>query len=205
MKIKVCGLKYLSNIVDITETGVDFIGMIFYNKSPRYVNGSLSFDEARQINSNVKKVGVFVNENSYSVINAIAHYNLDIVQLHGKESQEYCKKLRQYVKVMKAFGIDEQFNFERLCEYKESVDYFLFDNETPDYGGSGKSFNHGLLHKYNLDIPFFISGGISLENIQAIKQLSIKQLYGVDINSKFETSPGLKDVNKVKQFVNQLK
>src|SRR5258708_37103365 len=106
---------------------------------------------------------------------------------------------------MKTFGIDEQFNFERLNEYKKSVDYFILDTATQNYGGSGKTFDHKLLNKYNLDIPFFISGGISLENMQTIKQLNIKQLCGVDINSKFEISPGLKDVNKIKQFVDQLK
>jgi phosphoribosylanthranilate isomerase len=205
MKIKVCGLKHSSNITEIAETGIDFVGMIFYKKSVRYVNGSLSFDEARQINSKVKKVGVFVNENPYSVINAIAHYDLDIVQFHGNESEEYCKELKQYAKVIKTFGIDEQFNFERMKEYEGTVDYFLFDTATPYHGGSGKSFDYELLNKYNMDVPFFISGGISLENIQTIKQLNIKQLFGVDINSKFEISPGLKDVNKIKQFIDQLK
>jgi phosphoribosylanthranilate isomerase len=203
MKIKVCGLKDIKNIKKVTEAGIDFVGMIFYNKSPRFVNDSLSFDEARQINT--KKVGVFVNEPLYSVLNSIAHYDLDFVQLHGKESPEYCKEIKTYIKIIKAFGIGDDFDFKSLRSYQNEVDYFLFDTAGSGYGGNGMQFDWDLLKKYDLNVPFFLSGGISEEHIQAIKQLNIKQLYGIDINSKFEISPGLKDEDKIKQFVNELK
>ena len=205
MKVKVCGLKHYANISDVVRSGADYVGLIFYKNSPRYVNDALSFDEARQIDGKVKKVGVFVNEDMYSILNEIAHYNLDMVQLHGNEDPAYCRELRTNVKVVKAFGIDENFNFQNLNAYKEAVDYFLFDTATPQHGGSGKEFDHQLLEQYNLEIPFFLSGGISVDNIQTIKKLNLKQLFAVDINSKFEVLPGVKDINKVKQFIDQLK
>ena len=203
MKIKVCGLKDFLNIKEISESDADFVGIIFYEKSPRFVNGSLSFDQAREINT--KKVGVFVNESAYSVLSKVAHYNLDVVQLHGNESPDYCRELKRNVKIMKAFGVDVDFDFQILEAYEKCVDYFLFDTATLNYGGSGKTFDYTLLAKYNFSIPFFISGGISIGTVQTLKQLNIKHLYGVDINSKFEISPGLKDVIKVKQFIKELK
>lgn len=205
MKVKVCGLKHYSNISDVVLSGADYVGLIFYKNSPRYVNGALSFDEARQIDRKAKKVGVFVNEELYSVLNAIAHYNLDMVQLHGNEDSAYCKELKSYAKVVKAFGVGENFDFQKLNVYKEAVDYFLFDTATPQHGGSGKAFDHQLLEQYSLEIPFFLSGGISEDSIQTIKKLNLKQLFAVDINSKFEILPGVKDINKVKQFIDQVK
>ena len=155
MKIKVCGLKYPENIMAVCESGVDFVGFIFYDKSPRFVNDSMSFDEARVIQT--KKVGVFVNERIYSVVNTIAHYDLDFVQLHGDESPAYCEELRPNVKVIKAFGINETFNFTMLKQYEKVVDYFLFDTATPNHGGSGERFDLSLLKNYKLNIPFCLS------------------------------------------------
>jgi phosphoribosylanthranilate isomerase len=202
MKIKVCGLRDYENISNVIIAGADHIGFIFHKGSPRYFNNSLSFDEVRLIK--VKKVGVFVNENPYSILNKVAHYDLDLVQLHGKESPEDCLELRKYVKTIKSFGIDENFDFRILNNYSDKVDYFLFDTASPDHGGSGKVFDHKLLQQYDLDIPFFLSGGISLDHSQNIKQLKLKQLIGVDLNSKFENSPGIKEASKIKQFIKQL-
>ncbi len=201
MKIKVCGLKSFDNISNVILAGADYVGFIFHKESPRYFNSALSFEQMRAIK--VKKVGVFVNENPYSVLDKVAHYDLDYVQLHGNESSDYCKELRSYVKVIKAFGVDEQFDFNKLKQYE--VDYFLFDTLTTDYGGSGKTFNHRLLDQYELNTPFFLSGGLSLEHSEKIKQLKLKQLVGLDLNSKFESSPGIKEASKIKQFINQLK
>jgi phosphoribosylanthranilate isomerase len=200
MKIKVCGLKNYENISNVIMAGADYVGFIFHKESPRYFNNALDFDEVRKIRS--KKVGVFVNEDIYSILDKVAHYDLDLAQLHGIESPEYCEEIRKYIPVIKAFGLDEKFDFERLKNY--DVDHFLFDTATKDYGGSGKTFDHQLLQKYQLDIPFFLSGGISLEHAQSIKQLNIKQLIGVDLNSKFESSPGFKEASKIKQFIKQL-
>lgn len=203
MKIKVCGLKQIQNIKDIAEAGADFAGMIFYDKSPRFVNGSVNFEEVRNVE--IKKVGVFVNENIDSIAQAITKYDLDFIQLHGNESADNCKELMPYAKIIKAFGVDGNFDFKKLDAYQDFVEYFLFDTATPKYGGSGNPFDYELLSNYGLNTPFFLSGGISSENIQTLKQLNHKLLYGVDINSRFETSPGLKDVEKVKQFIKQLK
>ena len=203
MKVKVCGLKQIRNINEIADAGADLAGIIFYSKSPRFVSDSLDFDEVRNVK--IKKAGVFVNENTESIVKKIANYGLDFVQLHGNESPEVCKELMSHSKVIKAFGIDSKFDFEKLNAYKGCVDYFLFDTATPNYGGSGKSFDYDLLTKYDLNIPFIISGGISAGSIQAIRNIKHKHLYGVDINSRFEISPGLKDVKKVEQFIKQLR
>ena len=204
MKLKVCGLKHQSNIEELMQLPIDYMGFIFYNKSPRFVHENLSFDFMRSIPKHIKKVGVFVNENSYSICDKIAHYDLNIVQLHGDESPEMCLELKSYTKVMKAFQINDDFDFKRLENYIPTVDYFLFDNPTVHYGGSGNTFNWQVLEKYKYDIPFFLSGGISEEHIELIKQLKIPQLIGIDINSKFEIEPGLKNTDKIKPFITKL-
>lgn len=203
MKIKVCGLKNYENISNVIIAGADHVGFIFHKGSPRYFNNALSFDEIRTIK--VKKVGVFVNEDLYSILDKVAHFDLDLVQLHGNESPAQCSELGKYVKTIKSFGIDEHFDFSFLSKYSDKVDYFLFDTATPGHGGSGKVFDHSLLRKYELNVPFFLSGGISLENAKKIKQLNLKQLIGVDLNSKFEISPGIKEASKIKQFIKQIK
>lgn len=204
MKLKVCGLKYPENINEIARLKVNYLGFIFYKNSPRYFNDNLSFDEVRLIPKHVKKTGVFVNEDIYTVFNKIAHFDLDAVQLHGKETAQSCRELKAHVEVIKAFGINDHFNFDVLEEFKDSVDYFLFDTASKDHGGSGNSFDHSLLTKYKLPVPFFLSGGISLENFEQIQSFVHPQLIGYDINSKFETEPGSKDIRKIKTFINQL-
>lgn len=205
MKLKICGLKYPENINQIKTTNVDYIGLIFHKSSPRYIEQYLSFDFVRSIPKHIRKVGVFVNESSYNIFNAIAHYNLDIVQLHGNESERLCKELKPYVKVIKAFGIGEQFNFSELEKHIPHVDYFLFDTASKNHGGTGIAFNHQILLNYKYNIPFFLSGGIDDSMLKKIKQLNLKHLYALDINSKFEITPGLKDVQKINSFFNQLK
>jgi phosphoribosylanthranilate isomerase len=204
MKIKVCGLKYQNNIEELTHLPIDYMGFIFYNKSPRYLGEDLSSDFVKSIPICIKKVGVFVNEDCYTVLNRIAHYDLAMVQLHGNETPELCAELKPYVKVMKAFQIQDDFDFKQLENYLPVVDYFLFDSPTKNYGGSGKQFNWQILEKYNYTTPFFLSGGIGEEHIEEIKQLHIPQLIAIDINSKFETEPGLKNTEQVKQFIKKL-
>lgn len=204
MKVKVCGLKYQSNIEQLMQLEIDYMGFIFYEKSSRFVNTNLGFDYIRTIPKYIKKVGVFVNENSYSICDKVAHYDLDIVQLHGEESPEICAELKSHAKVMKVFQINEDFDFKQLEKYISTVDYFLFDTPTINYGGSGKVFNWLLLENYSYNIPFFLSGGISEEHIDKIKKLKIPQLIGIDINSKFEIEPGLKNKNKIKEFIDKL-
>ena len=204
MKLKVCGLKHEHNIKDLIQLPIDYIGFIFYKKSPRFVEENLSFDFVSSIPKYIKKTGVFVNESSSSISDHIAHYNLDMIQLHGNESPELCAELKPYVKVIKAFQIQDGFDFKQLESYLTVVDYFLFDSATANYGGSGKSFNWQILKNYKYNIPFFLSGGISEEHIEEIKQLNIPQLVAIDINSKFEIEPGLKNTEQVKQFILKL-
>lgn len=204
MKLKVCGLKHEHNIMELMQLPIDYMGFIFYKKSPRFVGENLSFDFVRTILKHIKKTGVFVNESNYSIFNHIAHYDLDIVQLHGNETPELCAELKPYVKVMKAFQIKDDFDFKQLESYLPVVDYFLFDTPTPNYGGSGNAFNWQILKNYKYNIPFILSGGISDEHIDEIKRLNISQLLAIDINSKFETEPGLKNTNQIEQFINKL-
>jgi phosphoribosylanthranilate isomerase len=204
MKLKVCGLKHEHNISELTKLPIDYMGFIFYKKSPRFVAKDLSFDFMRTIPKHIKKTGVFVNENSYSIFNHISHYDLDMIQLHGNETPETCAELKPQVQVMKAFQILDDFDFKQLENYLSVVDYFLFDSPTVTYGGSGKQFNWQVLKNYKYNIPFFLSGGISEEHIEEIKQLNMPQLVAIDINSKFEIEPGLKNTEQVKQFILKL-
>ncbi len=204
MKLKVCGLKYKSNIQELSNLSIDYMGFIFYKKSPRYIENDLDFDFMRTIPKHIKKVGVFVNESNYSIINSVAHYDLDLVQLHGDESIEICSELKPYTKIIKAFQIDETFDFTILEKYVTVVDYFLFDSPTANYGGSGQSFNWQVLEKYNYSTPYFLSGGINEEHIEEIKSLQIPQLVAIDINSKFEIEPGLKNTEQINQFIVKL-
>jgi phosphoribosylanthranilate isomerase len=204
MLVKVCGLNTRDNIMAISKMEVDLMGFIFYKDSPRFFNNSLSFDEVREIPKRIKKVGVFVNETSYNVLNAIAHYNLDYVQLHGNESPDYCKELLRFVKVIKTISIKDQNSILEIKNYTNLCNYLLFDTSSPTYGGTGQSFNWQFLKDVEINTPFFISGGISLENVSEIKGLPYKNLIGIDVNSKFEIKPGLKDLNKIQQLIKEI-
>lgn len=204
MKLKVCGLKHQHNITDLIELPIDYMGFIFYEKSPRYIDQNLSFNFMRTIPKSIKKVGVFVNEKPYSIFNQIAHYDLDMVQLHGDETVEVCSELKTHVKVIKAFQINDNFEFNSLEKYLQVVDYFLFDTPTVNYGGSGQSFNWDVLKNYSYQIPFFLSGGINESHIEEIKKLNLSQLTAIDINSKFETEPGLKNTEQISKFILKL-
>jgi phosphoribosylanthranilate isomerase len=204
MKLKVCGLKYQSNIEELTNAKIDYLGFIFYKKSSRYIDDSISFDFVRQIPKHIQKVGVFVNETAYSVLNYVAHYNLDVVQLHGYESEKLCEELKPYATIIKAFRIHDHFDFTILEKYLPHVNFFLFDTDTKTYGGSGQQFNWELLKQYTFDKPFFLSGGIDFSSIKQLQQFNHPQLYAIDINSKFEISPALKDVEKIKQFIQNI-
>ena len=201
MKVKVCGLNNQSNIDQLNNMDIDYLGFIFYKNSPRFLNKNLLL-------SNVSKnrVGVFVNEKFEEIKNKIENYNLTYVQLHGDENPILCKKLMNFCKVIKAFRISDKFDFKLTNEYTDSCNFFLFDTFTNEYGGSGKKFDWKKIISFN-DKKFFLSGGIdsnSIDNINVIKKEN-NQLYAVDINSNFETKPGFKDLNKIKIFLKNLK
>jgi phosphoribosylanthranilate isomerase len=198
MKIKVCGLKYPENINSVAELMPDYMGFICFDASPRVINDLLP-DDLDNIPAGIIKTGVFVNESAETINRLIVTYRFDAIQLHGDEDADFCKSFKDKVIVMKAFGIYDGFDFEQLNQFKNSVHYFLFDAKTSIHGGSGLTFDWSLLNQYKLDIPFFLSGGLSPENLAEVKEIKHPQFYGVDLNSKFEIEPGLKDINKLKK------
>jgi len=204
IKLKVCGLRDPHNIGQISYLAIDYIGFIFYKPSPRYIGNRISFDFVRSIPKHIQKTGVFVNEDSYSIFSAVGRYDLDVVQLHGSESEALCKELKPFVKVIKAFGVKEDFDFKVMESYVPYVDYFLFDTYSSKHGGSGLSFDYTILQDYRYDIPFFLSGGIDHKALQKIAKLAPKQLFALDLNSKFETEPGIKDPSGIEAFIQQL-
>lgn len=200
MKLKICGMKYRANIQEVAALQPDYLGFIFYEKSPRFCNGELP-----EIPNTIAKVGVFVNAPLSEILNKIKAYNLQLVQLHGEESPEICEVLRLInIKVIKTFSIDDTFDFETLRPYEPVCDYFLFDTKGKHYGGNGTTFNWEILKKYPSQKSFFLSGGIGLEEISKLKQLNLP-IYALDVNSKFETEPGLKNSNACKKIIQILK
>jgi len=205
MKIKVCGLKYSDNILEVSKLDVDMLGFIFYKKSPRFVENSLTLEILEKIPKNIEKIGVFVNSSTEEIKDIVLKYKLTGVQLHGNETPEECKLLKDGLLVIKSFLIKDDFDFSVLEAYQYCCDYFLFDTYTKDYGGSGKKFDWNLLNSYKLSTPFFLSGGISIDDVELICNFSHPKFFGIDINSKFEISPGLKDVEKISNFINLIK
>lgn len=207
MKIKVCGITTISQLQELDAMGVDYAGLIFYARSSRYVLSKLKSKEVASLKATTKKVGVFVNATESDITTQIELYNLDYVQLHGNETPLFCKHVGKLAKVIKAFHIDEASNHIdwMLKPYHEYCDYFLFDHgSTGAYGGTGTKFNWGLLEKATVGKDFFLSGGIAPGDEDAIKNFRHPHFYGVDINSKFETEPGIKNMDAVKEFVNFL-
>jgi phosphoribosylanthranilate isomerase len=204
MKIKVCGLKFPENIEEVAALLPDYMGFICYSKSPRYID-KLDEDLLATLPEHILKTGVFVNQSTETINKYLNRYEFDVIQLHGNESPELCKMFRKKVLVIKAFGVDEHFDFNRLDAYKNHVDYFLFDTKTPVHGGSGVTFNWEILNNYTGEVPFFLSGGLSLDNLAEAAKFKHPQLYGADLNSRFEVLPGLKDLEKLKKAFNTIK
>lgn len=197
-KLKVCGMREEQNILGIAELGIDYMGFIFYPKSKRFVGGNFVLPTA--FPKNIQKVGVFVNETQEKILSNIEKYQLDFVQLHGDESVAFCNELnKKGVKVIKAFGIDEGFDFNLLEEYKPFVEHFLFDTKSTQYGGTGHTFPWEILHRYDQSKSFFLSGGLGLEEIEILQKENYFgwNVHAIDVNSKFELSPGLKNVELV--------
>jgi phosphoribosylanthranilate isomerase len=208
-RIKVCGMTRLDQMHQLGDMGVQFAGMIFYHKSPRFVMRHLKGYEVKKAKLKVFKIGVFVNASYDEVMNHIDNFGLDMVQLHGDETPYYCSKLSDYISVIKAFRITDDCDVEwKIRNYYEDTDMYMFDTEGSGYGGTGKKFNWSKLKGVNINKPFFLSGGIEPVDAGSIKEFMqepvAKDLFAIDINSKFEVSPGVKDMKKVKEFVNDL-
>ena len=229
MKLKVCGMKFIENIEEVAALQPDYLGFIFYEKSKRNFEGIIP-----ELPKSIKKTGVFVNEYVEIVISLVEEYQLDAIQLHGDESLEYIKELQiqlterralfieenkhqkkkknkhfisdEKVEIIKVFGIKDEFNFDLLKPYLEFVDYFLFDTKGKERGGNGTKFDWSVLEKYPFEKPFFLSGGIGITEIVEVQKIinSDLPIYALDVNSKFEIRPGLKNVNEVKNFKNKL-
>ena len=203
IKLKVCGMREATNIRDVALLQPDYMGFIFYEKSKRFVGNDFAIPD--DFGSTIKRVGVFVNEKSDTILKLVSKYKLDYVQLHGDETPEACKVLKENkIRVIKVFSIDSEFDFKKTESYQLHSDFFLFDTKSESYGGSGKSFDWNLLKKYDQQMPFFLSGGLSPENIHNIKELKGMNLHAIDLNSGVETAPGLKDITKVKAIKNIL-
>lgn len=208
VKLKICGMKLPENIQVVITLKPDYLGFIFYRDSKRFVDG-LTPSFVKNIPANIRKTGVFVNEELNRVAQLAVLYGLSAVQLHGQEPVKYCIALKGLlsdagIELIKAFGVDENFDFSSVNAYANVVDYFLFDTQTSGHGGSGKTFDWSLLENYKLDKPYFLSGGIGLESVMQLAQINDSRLYAIDVNSRFELAPGLKDIDKLKDFKHKL-
>ena len=202
MKIKVCGMRDSENIRQLAALSPDYMGFIFYEKSPRYVGEVLDEALIKSLPREIRKVGVFVNASPDFILHTMKRYDLQYAQLHGQELPEFCRSIRQKgVNVIKAFSLDSAFNFAMLNNYTPHCDLFLFDTKGPQPGGNGTSFDWSVLARYAQDKPFFLSGGIGLHNVDEALELATKhRIYGLDVNSALEAAPGLKDIAQVEQL-----
>lgn len=208
MKIKICGNTSLEQLKEFDDLGIDYAGLIFYKQSPRYVLKKLTGKEVKGLNLSLEKVGVFVNATENEIMTQVEDFGLDIVQLHGDETASFCSRISDHVKVIKVFRIaDYDTNIDWLIkEYDEACDFYLFDKGSAGlYGGTGEKFNWKLLENSVIGKPFFLSGGIRVSDAEALKQFTHSFFHGVDVNSRFETAPGIKDMDLIKEFIKELK
>ncbi len=200
MLVKVCGITQKDQAQNIHESGADLIGHIFYEKSQRFLSKAVEVD-------GMQRVGVFVNDSFSKIVDTCREHQLQWVQLHGNESPELCRHLKNKgYKVIKAIPVNSKIPKNHV-NYKEVVDFILFDTASVNHGGTGKKFDWTIFHHENIETPFMLSGGISetdVDEIRSIRELQ-KNLIGVDINSRFEISPGIKNLDMVKTFIQKIK
>ncbi|HMC85501.1 MAG TPA: phosphoribosylanthranilate isomerase [Chitinophagaceae bacterium] len=209
MRIKVCGMTQIEQVDKLADLGVTFAGFIFYPKSPRYVFKHMTTTQIRKEN-NINKVGVFVNAPVEEVLHMVDECRLHMVQLHGDESPKYCEKIADYVSVVKAFRLSENDSVQWMIRpFMDVCDMFMFDTMGVGYGGTGKKFDWNMLQGQTIGKPFFLSGGIEPGDEERLKSFTTepvaKALFAVDINSRFELAPGIKELDKVKLFTENLK
>ena len=225
MKLKVCGLTKMDQIQELISLNTNFLGFIFYEKSPRFVLNHLSLEEISEINHQ-GKVGVFVNETVEKILEISEKSNLNFIQLHGDEDEEFIKRLRQSlsknIKIIKVIRIGNDFEkfkneISKISNLKSQISNLLFDTDSKAFGGTGKTFDWQILNEIEIPIPYFLSGGISLENIKNLQNFvkvnmsenktltKLNTPFALDINSKFETEPGIKNLEKIKIFKSLLK
>lgn len=217
MIVKTCGLREPDNIQAVSALEVDWIGLIFYPKSPRFVgeqaNLKAFLQEQAQTEGRPKRVGVFVNAQFSELLQAVQEYELDYVQLHGGESAVYCATLQELWQdssirkagIIRAFRVSRAFDFGITIDYEPYCDYFLFDTKGQEYGGTGHKFDWDILDRYTGKTPFLLSGGIGPEDAELVKTVNHAAMVGVDLNSKFEIEPGLKDADQLAKFLGEFK
>lgn len=202
VQIKVCGMRKPEQIRQLAELDIDYIGMIFYPSSPRYLDHIID----PRLFGDKKKTGVFVNSPLEQVLYEQSRHQLDVVQLHGSETPEFCMQIQQRgIGVIRAFSIDKNFDFNKVVDFDGYVDMFLFDARGDAPGGNGVRFDWSKLNEYDGASPFLLSGGISYEHLDEIRYFEHPAAMGIDINSKFEYSPGDKDLITLKKFVHELR
>ena len=202
MRLKVCGMRELENISALSELDPNYIGFIFWSESSRFVD-----KKTPPLDKKIIKTGVFVDATFDYILNKIKDHQLDAVQLHGQESSSYCKVIKDYgLKVIKSFSIKNTFDFNTLENYENSCDYYLFDTKGKLPGGNGFTFDWKILNEYPSQKPFFLSGGIGVDNLNEIKKLVKTKLpiHAIDVNSKFETAPGNKNIELLKKFKKEI-
>jgi len=217
--LKVCGMKYVDNIQQVAALQPDYLGFIFYEKSKRNFEGIIP-----ELPKSIKKTGVFVNEIPEIVVSLVEEYQLQAIQLHGDETVEYIQQLKRLfeesrkemsvraksrtkpVEIIKVFGIKDEFDFSVLQAYEDEVDFFLFDTKGKERGGNGVTFDWSVLKDYNSKKPFFLSGGIGVEEVAEVNKILKTNLpvYALDVNSRFETKPGLKSIDKLEKFIKSI-
>ena len=233
MIVKVCGMREPENIRDVAALGVDWIGFIFYPKSPRYVSQirsragiipdysvfmkheELSSKEtsSKEMMRQIKRVGVFVDDMPQNIITRAVNYELDIIQLHGSESvimidnlrSTLAPSIRKGFKFMKALSISTAEDILRYKEYEGHVDYFIFDTQTPLVGGSGNHFDWNMLDAYDGNTPFILSGGVGPDDAERVLSIRHPMFAGIDLNSQFETAPAVKNVDALKAFLAKIR
>ncbi|MFQ5447979.1 MAG: phosphoribosylanthranilate isomerase [Saprospiraceae bacterium] len=208
MKLKICGLKHPGNVRQLLVSQPDYLGFIFYKKSPRYAGETADLSWVKNLPGSARKVGVFVDEKLLTVRKTAATLGLHVIQLHGGEPPAHCEALRKEgLEIWKVFAVNEDFDFEKTKPYAGVCHKFLFDTKSKSRGGNGVAFDWSLLEKYAGETPFVLSGGIGPENAKPVKTLSSNRslrLAAIDINSRFEIEPGLKDISLVKKFMHEL-
>ena len=201
--IKVCGMQFPGNRQEVEKLEVDLLGYIFYARSKRFVSET---PDPGLFNSAKPKVGVFVNEDISKIIELADWHGLEWIQLHGDENPQTCRILKnEGLKIIKAFNVDGNFDFEKTKAFEKDADFFLFDTKTFHFGGSGEKFDWNLLDKYTGKVPFLLSGGIGPNDAETILQIDHPMFFGIDLNSGFEEEPGIKNIEKLAKFINEIK
>jgi len=210
MNIKVCGITQFKQLQQLEALNIDYCGLIFYKDSPRYMGDKITGKQIKDADFDIKKVGVFVNPSYSELLDAIDEYGLDIVQLHGNETPEMCEELSGEVEVIKAFRIagDQSIDIdEMVMPYDAACDFYLFDTAglKESFGGTGQQFDWSILKKAKIEKPFFLSGGIGPDDAQKVKAFKHPDFFAIDVNSKFEMAPGLKDMAAILKFLQGFK